>query len=75
MLLYTSEATTASSELLRTAVQMVLKDVGFDIPSEPARRARALGEKYLEWCQEDKNERDFQLFSEDLVKDVLQQVR
>ena len=66
----TSEATTASSELLRTAVQMVLKDVGFDIPSEPARRARALGEKYLEWCQEDKNERDFQLFSEDLVKDV-----
>ena len=71
----TSEATTASSELLRTAVQMVLKDVGFDIPSEPSRRARALGEKYLEWCQEDKNERDFQLFSEDLVKDVLQQVR
>ena len=63
-----TEATTASSELLRTAIQMVLKDDGFDIPSEPARKARTLAGKYLEWCQEVKNECDFQVFSEDLVK-------
>ena len=32
----------ASCKLLRTAVQLVVKDDGFNIPSEPARRARVL---------------------------------
>ena len=39
-----NRATTASSELLRTAVQMVLEDDGFNIPSEPARKAGTLAE-------------------------------
>ena len=42
-----NRAKTASSELLRTAVQMVLEGDGFNIPSEPARKARTLAEKYL----------------------------
>ena len=48
--------TAAPCELLRTAIQLVLKDDGFDIPSEPARKARLLAERYLEWCQKDENQ-------------------
>ena len=60
----------ASCKLLRTAVQLVVKDDGFNIPSEPARRARVLAERYLEWCESDENKRDFQLFSEELVRNL-----
>ena len=60
----------ASCKLLRTAVQLVVKDDGFNIPSEPAHRARVLAERYLEWCESDENKRDFQLFSEELVRNL-----
>ena len=60
-------STPSGCELVRTAVQLVLKDDGFCIQSEPARRARFLAEKYLEWCKKDENERVFQSFSDELV--------
>lgn len=57
-------STPSGCELIRTAVQFVLKDDEFCIPSESARRARSLAEKYLKWCKE---ERVFQSFSDELV--------
>ena len=60
-------STPSCCELVRKAVQLVLKDDGFCIPSESARRARFLAERYLEWCKKDENERDCQSFSDELV--------
>ena len=51
---------------LRTAVVMVLNDDGFSIPSEPSRKSRILAKKYLEWCQLERNERNFVSFSMEL---------
>ena len=47
-----------------------LKDDGFNIPSEPAMRARFMAERYLEWCMRGENKQDFELFSQGLVKNL-----
>ena len=40
---------------LKEAASLVLKDERFSIPLEPARRARFMAERYLEWCMRGDN--------------------
>ena len=65
-----SAATSPCCELLSEAASLVLKDDGFNVPSEPARRARFMAERYVEWCVRAENKRDFELFSQGLVEDL-----
>jgi len=54
-------------ERLRAAVELVLKDDGFSIPSRPAVRARELAKGHLEWSSKLENAQTCRIFSTELI--------
>ena len=52
---------------MRTAIQKVLTDDGFNICSESAVKARETAEKLLEWSSETENQGEFASFASDLT--------
>ena len=55
---------------MRIAVQLVLKDEGFRIPSVSAKAAVKTAEKLLEWCSQEENSQEFEHFATDLVQEL-----
>ena len=53
--------------MFRAAIQQVITDKGFDIPSDLAKNARQTAEKLLEWVSDKENSDSFGLFASDLV--------
>ena len=61
---------TESSDVVRSAVQLVLKDEGFKIPSASAKAAVKTAEKLLEWCSQEENSQEFEHFATDLIQEL-----
>ena len=56
--------------VVRDAVQLVLMDKGFKIPSSSAKTAVETAEKLLEWCSQAKNKEVFGQFATDLLQEL-----
>ena len=56
-----------SKSILQKAVQQVLIDKGFDLPSVPAQNAKKSAEKFLQWCHDSVNQPLLECFAADLV--------
>ena len=56
-----------TKQIVRTAIQKVLTDDGFNICSESAVKARETAEKLLEWSSEAENQGEFASFASDLT--------
>ena len=54
-------------ELLRAAVALIAADDGFRIPTQSARKALLLAERYLEWCTNDRNKQSGLQFAQELL--------
>ena len=57
----------ADFELLCAAVALIPADDGFRIPTQPARKALLLAERYLEWCTNDRNKQIGLQFAQELL--------
>ena len=60
----------ADQWVVRDAVQLVLMDKGFKIPSSSAKTAVETAEKLLEWCSQAKNKEVFGQFATDLLQEL-----
>lgn len=60
-------AVNAHEKVFRAAVELVLKDDGFSIPSRPAVRARELAKGHLEWSSKLENAQTCRTFSTELI--------
>ena len=56
--------------VVRDAVQLVLMDKGFKIPSSSAKTAVETAEKLLEWCSQAENKEVFGQFATDLLQEL-----
>ena len=57
----------AATKLFQAAVELVLKDESFSIPSRPAIRARELARAQIEWSSRPESKPDCESFSAELV--------
>ena len=57
----------AATKLFQAAVEPVLKDESFSIPSRPAIRARELARAQIEWSSRPESKPDCESFSAELV--------
>ena len=62
---------TESNLIVRKAVQQVLMDKGFDLPSVPAQNARKSAKKLLEWCSDSISHPLFERFAANLVSELI----
>ena len=60
----------AATRLFQAALELILKDESFSIPSRPAIRARELARVQLDWSTRPENRPHFQSFSSELVRSL-----